>query len=150
MLKTTVESIRLFIINHQNNSTIGGSGFETPLDLRSREESSKVCLPPPFFPQRYGNLQTLPSPIAYPTQDRRKSNFPFHVSLSGISFFGWTFTTKVLGLSFDVGASFTSVNTCPSVAFVPFVAISLGFAEVLAGGRENSAPVHVDSSFAVP
>lgn len=32
---------------------------------------------------------------------------------------------------------------------MPFVAISLDLAEVLAAGREISAPVHVDSSFAV-
>lgn len=65
--------------------------------------------------------------MAYPTQERRKSNFPPHVSLSGKSFFVFcTFTTRVLGLSLSVvaGASFTvSVKTCPSEALVPFVAM---------------------------
>lgn len=46
-------------------------------------------------------------------------------------------------------ASLSSVEICPSATFVPFVAMSLGLAgEALAGRREISAPVHVDSSFA--
>lgn len=44
----------------------------------------------------------------------------------------------------------SSVEICPSATLVPFVAMSLGLAgEALAvPGREISAPVHVDSSFA--
>lgn len=44
----------------------------------------------------------------------------------------------------------TSVEICPSATFVPFVAMSLGLPEeaLAAAGREISAPVHVDSSFA--
>lgn len=48
-----------------------------------------------------------------------------------------------------IEASLSSVEICPSATFVPFVAMSLGLdGEALAAGREMSAPVHVDSSFA--
>lgn len=43
-----------------------------------------LYLPPPFLPQRYGNLQTFPRPMAYPMQDNRKSNLPFQVPRSGM------------------------------------------------------------------
>lgn len=119
--------------------------------------NSQCCLPPPFFPHRYGNLHTFPSPMAYPTQDSRKSNFPPHVSLSGIAFFFLSSfrsscTSSCLDLSWVV-TSFSSIATCPSTVEVlaPFVAISLDLAELkllLAVRRETSAPVHVDSSFA--
>lgn len=44
----------------------------------------------------------------------------------------------------------TSVEICPSATLVPLVAMSLGLAgeALAAAGREISAPVHVDSSFA--
>ena len=44
----------------------------------------------------------------------------------------------------------TSVEICPSATLVPLVAMSLGLAgeALAAAGRESSAPVHVDSSFA--
>lgn len=72
------------------------------------------------------------------------------MSRSGRSvFFFCTFTTKVLGLSLVMEAS-TSVEICPSATLVPLVAMSLGLAgeALAAAGREMSAPVHVDSSFA--
>lgn len=72
------------------------------------------------------------------------------MSRSGRSvFFFCTFTTKVLGLSLVMEAS-TSVEICPSATLVPLVAMSLGLAgeALAAAGREISAPVHVDSSFA--
>lgn len=131
-----------------------------PLEILIMHCNSQCCLPPPFFPHRYGNLHTFPSPMAYPTQDSRKSNFPAHVSLSGISFFFFFFlssfgsscTSSGLDLSW-VMTSFSSITTCPSAVAVlaPFVAISLDLAELkllLAVRRETSAPVHVDSSFA--
>lgn len=128
-------------------------------ELISDCQNRPCCLPPPFFPHRYGNLQTFPSPMAYPTQDNRKSNFPPHVSLSGISFFFFLLsslrsscTSSGLDLSWVV-TSFSSIATCPSIVAVlaPFVDISRVLAELellLAVRRETSAPVHVDSSFA--
>lgn len=49
-----------------------------------------------------------------------------------------------------IEASLSSVEICPSATLVPFVAMSLGLdGEALTATREMSAPVHVDSSFAV-
>ncbi len=86
-----------------------------------------VCLhsPPPFFPHRYGNLHTFPSPMAYPTQDSRKSNFPFQDPLSGTVFsFSSSTGTLLWSRSSNGTACFTSEGELRSTVLWPVFPIT--------------------------
>ncbi len=80
--------------------------------------------PPPFFPHRYGNLHTFPSPMAYPTQDSRKSNFPFQDPLSGTLFSFSSSTGTLWSRSSNGTTCFTSEGELRSTVLWPVFPIT--------------------------
>lgn len=84
------------------------------------KSSSWEHSPPPFLPHRYGNLQTFPRPMAYPTHDNKKSNFPFQLPLSGIASVFLSSAEGATGSSSSKGtACLTSVGEFKSTVLCP-------------------------------